>query len=313
MSSRCVIVAVLAAALLSAGLAVAAQQAEAPTPGMQGMGGGMSMEHGGMGSDGMAPRGTKGGDMLVVGDAGHALVKADAHALSLSADGGRNWTPIASPPQSAGGGIESVAVTAGDRGILYVAVRGAGVLRSDDGGNSWVTRNEGLPGTEVGALAAHADRSDTLYAYVTGHGIFRTEDGGLRWQLMDAGPREMIVHLVHSNMPGSMQTGWLFAATAKGVRRAMDCFCGWRDAGELARRVHAVAYDPRQPQRVYAAAEDGLFVSPDGGEQWQRISTPAADVKTLVVTAGGALYVATSDGVVYRSVDQARTWKHTDA
>lgn len=241
------------------------------------------------------------------------LLKATAQALYRSADGGRSWSRLALPPSAKGGGIGSVAVSAGDKGVLYVAGPGLGVLRSDDGGRSWAGRNKGLPSKEVVALAAHADQPDTLYAYLAGRGVFRSEDGGGNWQLMDGGPRSSIERLIHSNMPGSMQTGWFFAATAKGVSRAMDCFCGWRDAGALGRTVKAVAYDPRQPQHVYAATNDGLVLSMDGGEQWARVNAPAGGINALIVTPSGVLYAGAGEGVLYRSSDQAKTWERVDA
>jgi len=239
------------------------------------------------------------------------LIKAGATALYRSSDGGRKWVPIALPP-AAKGHLAAMAVAAKDDGALYVAGPGIGVLRSEDGGRSWTARNAGLPEGEVVALTAHADQPRTVYVSVAGQGIFRSEDAGASWRLMDKGPRRDVVQFVHSNMPGSMQSGWLFAATTKGVSRAMDCFCGWRDAGGLSGKVSAVSYDPRQPQHVYAATSDGLFLSLNGGEQWSKAVAPSERISALLATPG-ALYAAAGDGKLYRSADQAKTWKRIGA
>ena len=235
------------------------------------------------------------------------LIKTDAKSLYRSRDGGRNWVAIALPP-AAKGHLAAMVVAPKGKGALYVAGPGVGVLRSEDGGRSWVARNEGLPEGKNIALTVHTDQPDTVYASVSGQGIFRSEDAGATWRLMDKGPRQDIVQFVHSNMPGSMQTGWLFAATTKGVSRAMDCFCGWRDAGGLSGKVSAVSYDPSQPQHVYAATSDGLFLSVNGGEQWTKAVSPSAGITALLATPSG-LYAATSDGKLYRSADRAKTWK----
>jgi photosystem II stability/assembly factor-like uncharacterized protein len=242
-----------------------------------------------------------------------SLLKASADAVYRSGDGGRLWTPVQLPPTSASRSITSIAVSAGATGSLYVAGPGIGVLRSDDAGRNWSARNEGLPGTDVAALATHADRPETVYAYASGRGIFRSEDGGQHWRLMDVGPRGGVTRFVHSNMPGSMQSGWLFVAGSQGVRRAMDCFCGWRDAGELGRAVHAVAYDPRQPSSLYAATDAGLVFSADGGEKWSPVSAPAVTISALVVTPGGALYAADAAGSVLRRSGAATPWERMDA
>ncbi len=250
---------------------------------------------------------------LAFDGASGAVVRVDGHALVRSLDGGRHRTELALPADARGRSIAAVAVAAGEKGVLYAAITDVGVLRSDDGGRGWSTRNAGLPALNVTALAAHADQAATVYAHVAGHGIFRSEDGGLHWKLMDAGPREPIVGLIHSNMPGSMQSGCLFAATGKGGQRAMDCFCGWRDAGGLDRPVRALAYDPREPRRVWAATDDGLYLSTDGGEGWSRAKGPAEKLDALLTTPAGELFAVANGGALYRSADGARTWERPDA
>lgn len=249
---------------------------------------------------------------LAFDHASRTLFKATSTALSRSGDEGRTWTPIALPPTAAKGNIATVSVSARDRNAIYVAGAGLGVLRSKDGGQRWAPVNKGLPSRPAVALSTHAEQADTVYAYVDGKGIYRSQDGGANWRLMDRGPRDRIVHFVHSNMPGSMETGWLFAATSKGVRRSMDCFCGWHHAGEVTGKFHAVSYDPDQPERVYAAAREGLFVSTDGGEQWTRMKSPAAGVTALVATSSGGLYAAAA-GKLFRSRDRGVTWENADA
>ena len=247
-------------------------------------------------------------------DAGsQTLFKAYSGALYRSANGGRDWEPIPLPAAVARGRIASVAAAAHRKDVLYVAGPGFGVLRSQNGGRNWVAVNSGLPSNNVVALTSHADQSNTIYAYLSGKGIFRSEDAGAHWRLMDTGPRQRISQLVHSNMPGSMQTGWFFAATAKGVNRSMDCFCGWRDAGALARAITAVAYDPQQPKQVYAATDSGLVISSDGGEQWSPLNAPGPGISALAVTPAGDLYAAVDKGELFHSADRGRTWERIDA
>lgn len=238
------------------------------------------------------------------------LLKA-AGTLMQSHENG--WQALATGVGPGRGRITSVSVAAGAKGVVYVAGPGLGVLRSEPGLRSFSRRSRGLPSANVTAVAAHADRPDTVYAYIAGRGIFRSEDGGLRWRLMDAGPRGGILQFVHSNLPGSMQSGWLFAAGPQGVRRAMDCFCGWRDAGGLERSINAVAYEPEQPARVHAATDKELVSSSDGGETWTAVAGLPVPVKALAVGPNGVLYAAAAGGQVFRRAGAATSWETTGA
>jgi photosystem II stability/assembly factor-like uncharacterized protein len=240
------------------------------------------------------------------------LLKADANALYRSSDGGQSWHRTAMPyPED--GKISAVAASSAARGVIYVAGPGLGVVRSDDGGKTWVERTEGLPGRDVIAVAAHTTQPDTVYAVVKEQGIYRSQDAGKSWRMMDRGPRDGLVQLIHSDMAGSMQTGWLFAATPSGIRRIMDCFCLWQDAGGLASEARSVTYDPKQPEHIYAATEKGLFRSSDGGENWTEMTSPISNAVALVFGHSGTLYVINADGRLFRSADQGVTWAAVDA
>ena len=256
------------------------------------------------------PQAERGAVAALAFDAGGgALVEVTGKGLYRSADEGRTWQPVALPASARG---HLAALSVSKNSVLYIGGPGIGVLSSADGGGKWTARSKGLPSRDVVAVAAHADQPETVYAYVAKRGIFRSEDGGSHWKLMDAGPRDAIRRLVHSNMPGSMQTGWFFVATAKGVSRSMDCFCGWRDAGALGLPAKALAYDLKQPKRVYAATGDGFYVSENGGEKWQRVNSPAPDITALAAAPSGVLYAATASGILFRSADAGRSWAPVD-
>lgn len=238
------------------------------------------------------------------------LLKGEAHRLLASRDGGASWQAV--PVPAAGGGrLAAVAASAG--GALYVAGPGLGVQRSDDGGETWRDLGGGLPGGDVTALAVHSTRPETLYVVVPEAGTLRSEDAGETWREMDRGPSEGIRRLVHSDMPGSMQTGWLIAASGEAVRLSMDCFCGWRLGGAFgAGTVHDVAYDPAEPERILAVADGGVFRSGNGGRDWEPVHTGGPVKVALAFGPGGALYAATRDGALLRSDDHGRSWQAVD-
>lgn len=249
---------------------------------------------------------------LEFGGPAKTLLVVTDEALNLSKDEGKTWSRVALPPQAKNKEVSAIAASAGDNNPLYLAGSGFGVLYSKDGGRSWKQVNEGLPSTDVTGLTTHAEQPKTVYAYVKGKGIFRSQDEGSNWRLMDQGPREPITHFIHSNMAGSMETGWLFAGTKDGVWRSMDCFCGWHRAGDITGEVHAVTYDVDAPQRVYASSKDGIFVSADGGEGWTAMKGAGTPFTSLVAAPAGVLYGA-GQGGLFRSRDKGTTWEKVNA
>jgi photosystem II stability/assembly factor-like uncharacterized protein len=263
--------------------------------------------------EGVLPQDAAPGEVVALQYGGESLLRAHPHALYRSTDGGESWEPVALPASVREGRIAAVATPPAAPGTLLIAGPGIGVVKSEDEGRTWMRLDEELPSREVAALAAHADQPGTLYAVVSGEGIYRSEDAGETWTRMDGGPGAPIRQLFHSDMKGSMQSGWLFAATPEGVRRSMDCFCGWRPTAELPEgEVFEIAFDPTQPERVYASTAQGLFRSNDGGQSWERVSTePVATA--LAVDAAGTLYAADRGGAVLRSADQGSSWERPRA
>jgi photosystem II stability/assembly factor-like uncharacterized protein len=241
-----------------------------------------------------------------------ALLKATVDAVYQSDDSGRSWRRLPTPSLGEGR-ITGLATSPAGKGVIYLGGSNFGVLRSGDDGKTWVERDDGLPNHDVVAVAAHATQSDTVYAVVREHGIYRSQDSGKTWRLMDRGPREGISQLIHSNMAGSMQTGWLFAATPKGVRRIMDCFCLWQNAGKLDSQILSVTYDPKQPEHLAAATENGLLRSVDGGESWTRMTPIKSKAVAVFFAPGGVLFAIDADGNLFRSADQGETWAQANA
>jgi photosystem II stability/assembly factor-like uncharacterized protein len=135
-------------------------------------------------------------------------------------DSGANWKPVPIDPGTATPMQLFVDPHAGGR--LYQIGPELGVLHSNDAGQTWQQIGEGLPSKNVGAFAVNSVEEGTLYTWIRGQGLFRTRDAGTTWNRMDDGPPTVVENLEHSSLPGSMNTGWLYAATPEGVYLSMD-------------------------------------------------------------------------------------------
>ena len=131
------------------------------------------------------------------------------------------WTSGAGAP---GGTLRAVAVNPLSPGIVYAGTSGIGVVRSLDGGGTWLQTNAGLPAKYISAFAVNPLNPAIVYAGAdssseTIGGVFRSADGGTTWAEVTTGLGRPTVtalaidpltpgdadHALRSDAPGSVQ------------------------------------------------------------------------------------------------------------
>lgn len=136
--------------------------------------------------------------LLAAGDVLYAGVSEAG--LFRSADRGKSWQVLAGlnrhPDRESWipgfGGLcaHSVLVDANDPQRLWVGISSAGTFRSDDGGETFVSKNEGVnsggEGWCVHGIAHDPSDADTIYRQ-DHRGVYRTHDGGDRWEAIEKG------------------------------------------------------------------------------------------------------------------------------
>jgi len=145
-----------------------------------------------------------------------------------SADFGGTWTRVLGTA-----GFGAVAVDPAQPARVY-AGSGAGIAKSEDGGNTWADANRGVDQVAVTAFAADPHLPGTLYAAVQAGenydlGIVRSHDGGATWTPANTG---LAVYL--SDIP-----------------------------------IYQIVVDPVRAGAIYALTGGGLFKSADGGDNWR--------------------------------------------
>lgn len=237
---------------------------------------------------------------------GSVLFKSTEAGLFRSVDQGQSWAEAALPVPD-GTPIRTVAIVGGGGEVYYALAQGFGLLASNDKGITWSAVDGNLP-DDVTSLAAHSTQPETLYAYSPTTGIYRSKDAGTGWQLMDKGPDD-IDQLIHTNMAGSMESGWLYAATAKGVLFSMDCFCLWREAVGIDAAATAVVVNPDLPEELFAAAGKELFRSENGGQEWAPLSSAPEAITALTFISPASILAGTVGGRLLLLKRDSDTWE----
>ncbi|HEY0512481.1 MAG TPA: hypothetical protein VGH73_11285 [Thermoanaerobaculia bacterium] len=253
-----------------------------------------------------------------LGDTGPAVAPSDPDRLYVliagdyrvyrSDDGAGSWQVVGQAPRTSEQVILQVDPRSPDR--VYAA-SGQGIFTSADGGSTWREIAAGLPRPldqppAVLALAAAPSRPDTLYAG-TADGVARSTDAGAHWRIglemgLDAGDPHLLKF--HPLRPGTVY----LALGAAGDRsfRSTDGGRTWQGFARAISQqgLNDLAFDPDDPDLLYAANPQAIWRSADGGESWTRIS---GQTPTRLAALGHHTLLASQCGVT-RSTDDGRTW-----
>jgi photosystem II stability/assembly factor-like uncharacterized protein len=206
-----------------------------------------------------------------------------------------------------------------------------GVVRSDDGGQTWRVQNIGMP--QTAATHILRDSGGALYVTGFGRGVFKSTDGGESWVLKNAG------------IGGAQPLAWRLARDMKDTlylvvaRRSDDGSFANAGDGALYRSVNGaegwtriplpegvngpngLATDPQDTARLYLAAwgrstpqgakDGGIYLSTDAGATWRRVLAKDQHVYDVTVDPHDprVLYATGFEASAWRSADRGLTWR----
>lgn len=236
------------------------------------------------------------------------------YELLGTTDGGKHWKRRRI--LETGVGQHPLAVASTEEAVYVIG--SALALRSTDGGKTLDLMRH--PAVALGELEFVDDR----VGYSISNGVLlRTEDGGAAWERIGPapGPRAAF-HFFDADNGLAVAPQWDEETRSFVVQRTVDGGKTWTDVSSIA----GVGF--RSPGNLdflddrygWLAGEAGLFVTPDGGETWERRSVGTlgrSAVSVEFVDPQHAWAIIQSDsGSVYsylavRSVDGGRTWRQT--
>lgn len=183
--------------------------------------------------------------------------------------------------------------------------------RSRDGGKSWSDFR--VPDQDSYAIAVDPKNPDVVYS--AGHGgesfhFSRSEDNGKSWKATGAGLGPGIQSLVVD------ATGTIYALDrGRGLWRSADRGDSWSEVPSPAGGtddIFRLQVDPSNPKALWAATEDGLKKSVDGGATWRESDEGVGRFLVRAVAFdprdSRTMWAAVSGTGIFRSADAGATW-----
>lgn len=235
--------------------------------------------------------------------------------------------PATAAAPSEGLFISQIAINPKDSNRLYaLTTYSIGVLKSTDGGNTWVQINRGIRTYSLYQLTVHPKNPNILYLGAGGAGLYKSTDGGSTWKEMNDGLQntDIGILVLHPNDPETV-----YIVTSTGLFKSPDGGKSWiamnqGDDFTYSQQFQALAVLPTSPPTFYLASKQGLYTRKEGDAGWvsvgkpfegKRISALAFDPRTgrlyVAVLEGGKLE-SLHDGGLFVSDGQIKNWTRLD-
>jgi photosystem II stability/assembly factor-like uncharacterized protein len=188
--------------------------------------------------------------------------------------------------------------------VVFAAVQGLGLQRSDDGGQSWQAALD----LDIAGVVGHHGMPSVLYAWTAGGELYASDDAGAHWERRVSDGRSMIGAVYLAVAADAAQQ--LYLAQADGVWASSDGGAAWARFGEqVLDDVQALAAHPTRPGRLYAVAARALYRCDGATGRWQRdTSAPAVDQPLALLAGQQPVLLASANGEIARGDEASASW-----
>ncbi len=242
-----------------------------------------------------------------------------SYSLFRSDDNGTTWTFVSMPI-----GASSPSSVVANGNTVYVGTENGSIIRSSDGGSSWVEaiRVQGdtvRTFSGIPTLASHSIRGidvhgSTVMAITSRGRLLRSVDQGLNWitstpqQL--APSQDAFSSSLSSNLV--LTDSVLVVGLGNGFLRSTNNGATWQSIPQIY-RVNRLF--KQNAQTILAATSQGIMRSTNTGLTWTNISSGLGDRPINVIgLSGDKLFVGT-EGIpgVFASADNGQSWSISNA
>ncbi len=189
-----------------------------------------------------------------------------------STNGGQNFEEIYSETHEKNA-VMDIAIDSYDTRKIYAGTSEGAILKSEDGGRSWVLQNKLKDDINNIVISTHDTRH--ILIGTASNGIYKTTNGGEEWVSLE----EKISDEFSSK-------------TAK---------------------VQSLAFDSQKLGRVYYTSLEGLLISDDEGDSWRKADIltdveKKGTIKIAINKDSSSIYLGI-DSAIYKSNDDGQSWE----
>ncbi|HEV2355401.1 MAG TPA: hypothetical protein VGR89_14220 [Puia sp.] len=226
-------------------------------------------------------------DVVYVAAQGAMYGATADRGVYLSTDGGLNWKKVLYVDENTG--CADLSMDMNNPRVLYAAMwdyrrqpweirsggKGSGLYKSEDGGQTWVRLQKGLP-KEMGkmSISVSGANSDKVYALIESDtekeegGLFASDDAGKSWSRVSSDHRlvqrawyylEVFADPRNENV--------VYVLNSPGLK-SIDGGRTWLDLNGTHGDFHQLWINPRNDKNMVISNDGGAAVTFDGGATW---------------------------------------------
>lgn len=241
------------------------------------------------------------------GNSSILFAAAHGNGLFVSDDAGNTWTTYNSD-------LDTLGLTSLDIGgdTIYIGTQGYGVYSGDinptDYSVTWANARSNKPIPETFSMQIVVDSEDSNIIYVSSFpgGLYRSDDGGAtfydkNFQTPSIVPYDPFRQGYYTFALNPANTSEMWLGTWGGGmfisydRMDHNVHADGLDLMMLGKHIYQIEVSPNPPYTVYAATEEGVFISEDYGISWMNFSAglDSLQVRSIELTSGSNLYCGT--------------------
>ena len=233
-------------------------------------------------------------DVVLVAALGHMFGPNRERGIFRTEDGGKSWKAVLFVDENTGGA--DLAADPDNPSVVYASLwqarnypwlsyfkpmvgPGSGVYKSADGGRTWKRiAGGGWPAESLGRIGLGASKGGRVWALVdaaatpgkpsSAEGLWRSDDGGSTWSRVNdsQGLGSSYMNRVTPD-PNNRDVVYV---TGQSIRRSADGgkTLEWFRGAPGGDDFHFLWINPKQPEYMVAAADQGTIVTVNGGKSW---------------------------------------------